>query len=64
MGHDLDAIRILRRQKRHVAQSGIERSEKRLCHRVEIVQIEGASYQATEAQQRAKSRGARRRTKP
>jgi DNA replication protein DnaC len=36
----------------------------RLCHRVEIVQIEGASYRATEAQQRAKSRGAKRRTNP
>lgn len=33
----------------------------RLCHRVEIVQIEGASYRATEARLRAKSRGARRR---
>jgi DNA replication protein DnaC len=32
----------------------------RLCHRVEIVLIEGASYRATEARQRAKSRRNRR----
>jgi len=34
----------------------------RLCHRVEIVQVEGASYRATEAKQRAKLRRDKRRT--
>ena len=34
----------------------------RLCHRVEIVQINGASYRATEAKLNAKSRRASRRT--
>ena len=33
----------------------------RLCHRVEIVQIEGDSYRATEAKQRAKLRRDKRR---
>lgn len=33
----------------------------RLCHRVELVQIHGASYRATEAKRRAKTRRAKRR---
>lgn len=34
----------------------------RLCHRVEIVHIQGASYRATEARKRAKSRRTKRST--
>jgi hypothetical protein len=33
----------------------------RLCHRVELVQIVGTSYRATEAKVRSKSRRAKRR---
>jgi DNA replication protein DnaC len=36
----------------------------RLCHRVEIVHIEGDSYRAAEARHRAKSRRAKRTNKP
>jgi len=36
----------------------------RLCHRVEIVQIDGDSYRATEAKARAKTKRARRKQRP